>query len=127
VRILLDTHVALWAITASPRLTASARDIIIGADAVYVSAVSLWEIAIKRAVKRDAMPVSAQDAERYFSTAGYGFLPITSKHAVAVESLPMHHNDPFDRMLIAQALLEPLRLITSDQAIAAYSDMVILA
>lgn len=126
-RILLDTHVALWAITASPRLTATAREIILAADAVYVSAVSLWEIAIKRAAKRDAMPVSTQEVERYFSSAGYGFLSITPKHAIAVESLPMHHNDPFDRMLIAQALTEPLRLITYDQAIAAYSDTVILA
>jgi PIN domain nuclease of toxin-antitoxin system len=73
------------------------------------------------------MPVSAPEAERYFSSAGYSFLAITSQHAVAVESLPMHHNDPFDRILIAQALTEPLRLITYDQAIAAYSHTVILA
>lgn len=126
-RILLDTHVALWAITASPRLTAAAQEIILAADAVFVSAASLWEIAIKRAVKRDAMPISAPEAERFFDAAGYRLLSITARHAIAVESLPMHHNDPFDRMLLAQALTEPLRLITYDQAIAAYSDTVILA
>ena len=71
------------------------------------------------------MPVSSQDALRYFRDSGYGFLPVEPEHAVAVEDLPAHHADPFDRILVAQALVEPMRLITHDAMVARYSNTII--
>lgn len=124
--LLLDTHVALWAITDSPRLSARARDLIQATrTTVWISTASVWEIAIKHALGRGDMPVSGQDAARYFRESGYRFLPIDVDHALAVESLPAHHHDPFDRILVAQALIEPMRLMTHDPVVARYSDTII--
>jgi len=125
-RLLLDTHIALWALTDDPRLTRQARSLIQApANTVLVSAVSLWEIAIKRALGRGDMPVSAPEALGYFREAGYELLHITADHAVAVEALPLIHSDPFDRLLVAQALTEPLRLLTHDGNVARYSDSIL--
>ena len=124
--LLLDTHVALWAITDSPRLSARARDLIQAAKStVWISTASVWEIAIKHALGRGEMPVSGADAARYFRDSGYRFLPVDVDHALAVESLPAHHQDPFDRILVAQALTEPMRLMTHDPVVARYSDTII--
>ncbi|MFN3377582.1 MAG: type II toxin-antitoxin system VapC family toxin [Burkholderiaceae bacterium] len=124
--LLLDTHVALWAITDSPKLPPKARDLILSPrTTVWISAASVWEIAIKHALGRGDMPVSSQDAVRYFRGSGYRFLPIEAEHAVAVEDLPTHHQDPFDRLLVAQALVEPMRLMTHDPLVARYSDTVV--
>lgn len=124
--LLLDTHVALWAITDSPKLPQTARDVIVSPTTrVWVSAASVWEIAIKHALGRGDMPVSSRDALRYFQESGYGILSIEAEHAVAVEDLPAHHQDPFDRILVAQALVEPMRLMTHDPLVALYSDTVI--
>lgn len=124
--ILLDTHVALWAITDSPRLSERARSLIMSDQAsIWVSAATLWEIAIKHALGRGDMPVSAQAAKQYFDDSGYGFLPIDAQHAMAVESLPLLHQDPFDRMLVAQAMTEPMRFLTHDAILARYSDTII--
>ena len=124
--LLLDTHVALWAITDSPQLPQRARDLIQAPKTtVWVSAASIWEIAIKCGMGRGDMPVSGQDALRYFQESGYRFLPIDVEHALAVESLPAHHQDPFDRILVAQALVEPMRLMTHDPLVARYSDTII--
>jgi PIN domain nuclease of toxin-antitoxin system len=123
VNLLLDTHVALWAITDSPRLSTRARDLIGGQNAqVWVSAASVWEIAIKHALGRGDMPVSGKQALRYFQDSGYQLLAIEAEHAAAVEELPAHHQDPFDRILVAQALVEPMRLLTHDATVAKYSD-----
>ncbi len=95
---------------------------------IFVSAVSLWEIAIKHALARKGMgqmPISGAQALSAFRAAGYDLLPVTPDHAVAVESLPPIHGDPFDRLLVAQAISEPLRLITHDARLAKYSDSVI--
>lgn len=125
--VLLDTHVALWAITDSPRLPGRAREMIESPrSTVWISAASLWEIAIKHGLGRGEMPVSSQEALRYFQESGYRFLPIEPEHAVAIEDLPPHHADPFDRILVAQALVEPMRLITHDRAVARYSDTIIV-
>ena len=122
-RLLLDTHIALWAITDSPKLPVAARDLILSPSAeIYVSAASIWEIAIKHNLNRGNMPVSGTEASRYFSEAGYMLLSITAEHAAATENLPMHHADPFDRLLVAQALTEPLRLVTHDSMVKRYSD-----
>ena len=124
--LLLDTHVALWAITDSPKLPKKAREMIQSPkSSVWISAATVWEIAIKHSLARGDMPVSSQDALRYFRDSGYRFLPIDPEHAAAVEDLPAHHADPFDRILVAQALLEPMRLITHDPTVARYSDTVI--
>lgn len=124
--LLLDTHVALWAITDSPRLSAQARGLISAPYAsVWVSAVSVWEIAIKHALARGDMPVSGQAALRWFQVSGYRLLAIEAHHAEAVEELPPHHPDPFDRLLVAQALVEPMRLLTHDATVARYSDSIL--
>ncbi len=124
--LLLDTHVALWAITDSPKLPKAARELIASPKTVvWVSAASIWEIAIKHALGRGDMPVSGQDASRYFQESGYRFLPIESEHAIAVEGLPAHHQLRFDRILIAQAMVEPMRLMTHDPMMARYNDSII--
>jgi len=123
---LLDTHVALWAIADSPRLPLKARELIASPRTnVWISTASIWEIAIKHSLGRGDMPISGQDALRYFSESGYRRLPIEAEHAVAVEDLPAHHSDPFDRILVAQALVEPMRLMTHDTRVALYSDTII--
>ena len=71
------------------------------------------------------MPVSSRDAMRYFQESGYRFLAVEAEHAIAVEELPLHHQDPFDRILVAQALVEPMRLMTHDPLVALYSDTII--
>ena len=124
--VLLDTHVALWAITGSPKLSQKAREIIQSSKStVWVSAASVWEIAIKYALGRGDMPVSSQEAMTYFRESGYRFLPVEAEHAATVQDLPTHHQDPFDRILVAQALVEPMRLMTHDPLVALYSDTII--
>ncbi|MEN8255890.1 MAG: type II toxin-antitoxin system VapC family toxin [Verrucomicrobiota bacterium] len=124
-RILLDTHIALWALTDSPRLPEEARTRILDAgNSIHFSAATVWEIAIKHRLARGDMPVSGAEARQLFNEAGYLELPVTSQHAAATEKLPMHHADPFDRMLVAQALAEPMRLLTHDRKLPIYSDCV---
>jgi PIN domain nuclease of toxin-antitoxin system len=124
--LLLDTHVALWAITDSQKLSQKARDLIASPKTtVWVSAANIWEIAIKHSLGRGDMPVSSQDAMHYFQESGYRFLAVEAEHAIAVEELPAHHQDPFDRILVAQALVEPMRLMTHDPLVALYSDTII--
>jgi len=124
--LLLDTQVALWAITDSPRLPSSARQLIASPkNTVWVSAATVWEIAIKHSLGRGDMPVSGADALGYFQAAGYRILAVEAEHAVAVEALAAHHHDPFDRLMIAQALVEPMRLMSHDGVVARYSATVI--
>ena len=124
--LLLDTHIALWAITDSPKLPLKARELILSPKAtVWISTASVWEIAIKHSLDRGDMPVSGQDAVRYFRESGYRFLAVEAEHAVAVEELAAHHQDPFDRILVVQALVEPMRLMTHDPLVALYSDTII--
>ncbi len=126
-RLLLDTHVALWAICDDARLSGRARGLIADTkNTPYVSAASLWEIAIKHNLKPEAMPVSAPEARHWFGISGYRELAVSGEHASYVQELPDIHADPFDRMLVAQALCEPLRLVTRDSILPRYSDTVIL-
>jgi PIN domain nuclease of toxin-antitoxin system len=128
-RLLLDTHIALWAVVDDPKLSIMARDLIIDpGNEIIVSAASLWEIAIKHARARGVptdMPISGQAALGYFREAGYELLDISSAHVMALEALPALHADPFDRMLVAQAMSVPLRLLTHDPTVARYSDSII--
>lgn len=124
--LLLDTHVALWAITDSPKLSKKARELIESPKSdVWLSAATVWEIAIKHSLGRGDMPVSGENALRHFRASGYRFLPVAPEHAAAVEALPAHHGDPFDRILVAQALVEPMRLLTHDPVVARCSDTII--
>ena len=123
-RILLDTHIALWAVVGSRRLAPQAKEAILAADDVFVSVASIWEIAIKHGLGRADMPVSSAQALQAFSDAGYELLNIRAEHALAAERLGAIHNDPFDRMLVAQALVEPLTLITRDALVASYSSAI---
>lgn len=128
-KLLLDTHVALWAIADDDRLSAKARRLIDDPENdVVISAATVWEISIKHALARGGpndMPISGEEALGYFKDAGFELLSISPSHAAAVEALPPLHADPFDRILVAQALTTPLRLLTHDQRIAGYSDLVI--
>ncbi|HEY6893805.1 MAG TPA: type II toxin-antitoxin system VapC family toxin [Rhodanobacteraceae bacterium] len=121
-KLLLDTHLVLWAMQDSRQLSAAARKQIRAAEASYVSAASLWEIAIKASLGK--LSVDSELLEEQLDVAGFQPLPITWQHAVQVRKLPMHHRDPFDRMLVAQAISEPLRLLTHDPELRAYSDLV---
>lgn len=123
-RLLLDTHVFLWAVAGSRRLTVPARRFIESADEVYVSAASIWEIAIKaRLGKIEADPSALAAA---IEPSGFLELPVRAAHAAGVARLEPHHGDPFDRLLIAQALAEPLKLLTVDDRLAMYSDLVVV-
>jgi PIN domain nuclease of toxin-antitoxin system len=129
-RLLLDTHIALWAITDDARLPPRARELIgdPGND-IFVSAATIWEIAIKHALARGGphdMPVSGAQALRYFQAAGYQMVGIAAEEAAAVETLPTLHADPLDRVLVAQALTEPFRLLTHDARVAGYNSSIIM-
>jgi PIN domain nuclease of toxin-antitoxin system len=124
--ILLDTQIALWALTDSPRLPDRARALIQDVDnTIYFSAASVWEISIKHQLARGDMPVSGEEAAKLFRDAGYLELPITAHHAATTAKLPLRHADPFDRMLVAQALDEPLRLLTHDRKLQTYDESII--
>jgi len=125
VRLLLDTQVALWAVTDSPALSGKARQLILDADEVHVSVASVWEIAIKRALPRGDMPVTSAQAVAAFEEAGYLMLPVKTAHVLQLENLPALHADPFDRLLVAQALSEPLTLLTGDRLLASYSSTIV--
>ncbi|WP_404360177.1 type II toxin-antitoxin system VapC family toxin [Methylotuvimicrobium sp. KM1] len=112
--------------TDNSKLSQNARDLIALPKAtVWVSAANVWEIAIKHSLGRGDMPVSSRDAMRYFQESGYRFLAVEAEHTIAVEELHLHHQDPFDRILIAQALGEPMRLMTHDTLVALYNDTII--
>jgi len=123
-RLLLDTHVFLWAVAGSPLLKPATRRALEAADAVFVSAASIWEIAIKsRLGKIDA---DADELAHAIEASGFVELPVRASHAAGVAKLALHHSDPFDRLLMAQAIAEPLRLLTADATLAQYSDLVML-
>ena len=117
-RLLVDTHALLWWLTDDPALSPPARDAI--ADPVsepLVSAASVWEIAIKRSLGKLTAPDDLPDR---VAEQGFSWLPITSSHAWQVRELPLHHRDPFDRILVAQALTERLAIITTDPHFGQY-------
>lgn len=118
-RLLLDTHVLLWATAEPERLAERLRHALaVPGNTVFVSAASVWEIAIKRALGRIVFPL--EDLDAVLARAGFEDLPIAAAHAIAAGGLPRHHADPFDRMLIAQAQVEDLTLVSEDAAFGAY-------
>jgi PIN domain nuclease of toxin-antitoxin system len=120
-KLLLDTHVLLWAAGEPKRLPASARRLMNEPDnQLLFSAASLWEIAIKRGLGRKDFQADARLLRRGLLDNGYSELPISSDHVVATESLPPIHKDPFDRILVAQATVEGVTLLTGDPVVAQY-------
>jgi PIN domain nuclease of toxin-antitoxin system len=123
VKYLLDTQVFLWYLADSRKLPAAGRERIAQADEVFVSAASIWEASIKVAIGKLEADVDA--LVREIEGSGFVELPVTAAHAARVASLPRHHADPFDRLLVAQAMYEPLHLLTADGSLAAYSGLVV--
>jgi PIN domain nuclease of toxin-antitoxin system len=122
-RLLLDTQIVYWWYYQTARLPAGAIEKIRDAEEVCVSAATLWEIAIKaRLGKINANPSAMLD---WIGRGDFHQLPIQFHHAIAVATLPMHHSDPFDRLLVAQAQIEGLRLLTTDGKLAQYGESVI--
>lgn len=124
-KILLDTHLLLWAAGQPDQLPKSARIYFDDANNELIfSSASLWEVTIKRGLGRSDFRVNPRLLRRGLLDNGYNELAITSEHAIAVDSLPSHHKDPFDRILIAQSLVEGIILITADPLVAQYSNLV---
>ena len=120
-RVLTDTHILLWALLQPERLDAVRRDVLESPEhQVFFSAVNIWEIAIKRALDRLDLDVEPDVIHRAAVETGFRELPVSAVHAAAVRHLPAHHRDPFERLLIAQALTEPLLLMTDDPLISLY-------
>lgn len=120
-KLLLDTHLLLWAAGDPDRLSAAARALI-GApeNEVWFSAASVWEVAIKSGLGRADFQVNPRLLRRGLLDNGYHELPVGSEHAVAIDSLPPLHKDPFDRLLVAQARVEGITLLTTDTTVAQY-------
>lgn len=123
-RLPLDTHVLLWVLADDAALSNTARAEIDRAEAVYASAASIWEISIKSALGK--LKIDQRCLPDRLIEAGFVPLPVTWEHANAVRTLPNLHRDPFDRILIAQAITEPLRFMTADRTLAGYSELVVL-
>jgi PIN domain nuclease of toxin-antitoxin system len=123
VKLLLDTQILLWSMSGDRKLNASARSLIANADENFVSSATIWEIAIKW--KLGKIEFSPEIVAETLDAAGFEELQVTNRHAVATASLPLHHRDPFDRLLLAQAMVEGMRFLTSDARLAAYSALVI--
>lgn len=118
-RFLLDTHLLLWAAGRSDRLPAEARRLIATGEPVF-SAASLWEVSIKRGLGRPDFRVDPAALLRGLLDAGFAELPVRAAHAAAVLDLPPVHRDPFDRVLVAQATVEGMELVTADAVLALY-------
>jgi PIN domain nuclease of toxin-antitoxin system len=120
-KLLLDTHLLLWAAHKPERLSKTARALIASPEnELLFSAASFWEIAIKQGLRRPDFRVDTRLLFRGLLDNGYTELPITSEHAMRLDLLPPGHKDPFDRLLVAQALAEGITLLTSDRKLAAY-------
>jgi PIN domain nuclease of toxin-antitoxin system len=126
VKLLLDTHAFLWFMAGDERLSRRARRAIEAVDAeLILSAVSVWEMAIKARLGRLTLPATVEEYVAEKIEAGIRVLPVEWRHAAAVEKLALHHRDPFDRLLVAQALAESLPLVTADSAFRAYGVKVV--
>lgn len=126
-RLLLDTHVLLWAAGQPEKLPAKARKLLLDADnELAFSAASFWEISIKLSLRRKDFHVDPGRLWRLLLAAGYRDYPVTSEHAIAVSNLPAIHKDPFDRVLIAQAIVEGLTVLTSDSVLRKYGQQVVV-
>ena len=127
-KLLLDTHLLLWAADSFECVPVGARALMADQDnELLFSVASIWEVAIKRGLNRPDFQVDARMLRRGLIDNGYCELPILSEHVVAIDALPLIHKDPFDRLLIAQAMVEGITLLTDDATLAQYSGTVRLA
>ena len=120
--LLLDTPVFIWWLKDDPQLSKKARSMITNADVVYVSSVSIWEAAIK--IQLGKLNANINELVEAIETEGFDELRLQSKQVAFINELPLIHRDPFDRMLVAQAICEPLRFITADEILQKYSELV---
>lgn len=123
-RLLLDTHVAIWALSRPKRIPPVLAAMLADEEnSIFVSAAGIWELAIKASLNRAGNPdIDPARVVTFCEKAGYQILPVTTPHALAVTSLPHIHADPFDRIMIAQAKVEPMHLVTHDRTVAAYDE-----
>jgi PIN domain nuclease of toxin-antitoxin system len=122
-RLLLDTQIVYWFFFEEENVPSAAWDVLNRYDEVYVSAVSIWEIAIK--VRLGKMKADPHQVATTLKDAGFIELPVYARHTVLVANMPLHHGDPFDRLLMAQAMEEPMRFLTTDSQMKQYSELVI--
>ena len=123
-RLLIYTQIFIWTVLDSDSLSLKARQIMLGASEIFVSAASIWEIAIKARIgKLEGNPDEFVEA---IEESGFRELMISSRHAAKVHELPLYHRDPFDRLLIAQALTEPMKFLTADSMLEQYSELVMM-
>ncbi len=120
-RLLLDTQVVIWALAEADRLSNEARSLIMGADQLFVSAVSIWEMAIKQSIGK--LIIDLEQTIDELANMGVSELPVYWRHTRQVQSLPHYHRDPFDRLLVSQAISEPLILLTHDNVLTQYTDL----
>ncbi|MGH7720619.1 MAG: type II toxin-antitoxin system VapC family toxin [Gemmatimonadaceae bacterium] len=124
-RLLVDTHVLLWAVAEPDKLSSAHRERLESPDNdVLFSAASIWELAIKLQIGRLALPVAPEEIAGAAARMGFDELPVTAAHAASTRQLPLHHRDPFDRLLVAQAIHEPARFLTADAMLSRYSSLV---
>lgn len=123
-RVLLDTHILLWCLADDPKLSNQARRLIENATEVYISAASYWELAIKIGLGK--LEADLLEIRQAAEQSGFIEVPITSEHAIAILGLANHHKDPFDRLIVATAITEPMRLITTDKLVAQYTELATL-
>jgi len=124
-RLLLDTHLLLWAVSEPARLDEATRELVEdAANDVLFSAASIWEIAIKSGLGRADFAIRPEQVALAARLTGFVELPVIADAAARVVDLPMHHRDPFDRLLVAQAMSEPTRLYTADPLLSPYSELV---
>lgn len=121
-KILLDTHVYIWWLMQAPMLTPDGLRRIEQAEQVFVSAASIWEAGIKVATGK--LRADVDELRRKIEESHFVELPVSARHAAASAALPLLHKDPFDRILVAQAVTEPLRLLTADRRLSGYSELV---
>lgn len=120
-RLLLDTHAIIWHIEQNPALGTTASTAIKDVNNhIHVSTVSLWELSIKVSLGKLKLPDTIKNIAKELRESGVTFIPVSEEHAMATESLPWHHRDPFDRMLIAQAQIEKLTLVSRDSFFGSY-------
>ena len=125
-KILVDTHLLIWSTSDSGKLPGAARAVLENAtNECFFSAASVWEIALKHSKHPEDIPIGGADARQLFLEAGYLEFPVFAKHSAVVERLPDIHQDPFDRMLVAQAQMESRKLLTHDHILPQYGTFVI--
>ncbi len=124
-RLLLDTHILIWCLEESDDLPDKARRLILSAEEVYASTANIWEIIFKQSIGRLDMSIHHNDLVEAVAESGFGMLHIKPDHAIKIMDLEEYHRDPFDRMLIAQSLVEPLHLVTHDSLVAQYKANII--